>query len=268
MPTQVKDLWTLVLDQSEIDPADLTLAIEEQVRQQDLDFRSRLLIRDALNALQKAWGQEKVAAWLAGSPLGAEIKQLWSADLGEPGFPSLRRRIVEATRAETIRRMFRELGQKLRLRHPLRLDVGGSGALILLGYLSRRTEDVDVVDELPAEIRSQHKLLDELAQSYNLVLAHFQSRYLPSGWDKRAQYFDTFGEVRVYLVDAHDIFLSKLFSIRDKDKDDLRTLSSKLDKDTLARRLKETCEPHLATAAMRQRAEQNWYVLFGEKLPS
>ena len=40
--------------------------------------------------------------------------------------------------------------------------VGGSIALILPGYRERATTDIDVVDELPAEIRSQHALLDDL----------------------------------------------------------------------------------------------------------
>src|SRR5262249_28212190 len=143
----------------------------------------------------------------------------------------------------------RELGS--RLRHRVRLAVGGSIALILPGYLERATEDIDVVDEVPAEIRSQHALLDELQKRYGLLLAHFQSHYLPSGWQNRLHYQDTYGDLQVYLVDVYDVFLSKLFSIRSKDLDDMRLLLPQLDKGTLAQRLKETTASMLAAEELR-----------------
>ena len=87
-------------------------------------------------------------------------------------------------------------------------------------------------------------------------------------WQDRLHYFDTFGELTVYLVDACDVFLSKLFSIRTKDLDDLRALTRHLDKETLARRLRDTCGSMLVAESLRQRAEQNWYILYGEALPT
>src|SRR5947207_75941 len=128
MPQLANDLWSLALDRQEIDPDLLTAAIEDQVRRQDLDFRTRLLIRDSLDALQQRWGPERTQAWLWRSPQAAAIRAIWTADLGEPGFPSLRRRVVETTRPETIRTMFREVGHKIRARKPLRMYVGDSGA--------------------------------------------------------------------------------------------------------------------------------------------
>ncbi len=267
MPQLANDLWSLALDRQEIDPDLLTAAIEDQVSRQDLDFRSRLLIRDSLDALQQRWGPERIQAWLRGSPHATAIRTIWTADLGEPGFPSLKRRVVETTRPETIRTLFREVGNKVRTRRPLRLYIGGSGALILRGLLARRTEDIDIVDELPAELRAEHQLLEVLRQRYNLYFGHFQSHYLPSGWQGRAQYYDDFGELQVYLVDVYDIFLSKLFSARDKDLDDLRMLVPHLDKEVLTDRFRRTTASMLASPDLGKRAVDNWYILFGEALP-
>ena len=165
-----------------------------------------------------------------------------------------------------FRQYFRELGQHVRRPTPFR--VGGVVALILPGYVSRRTEDIDVVDEVPAEIRSQHALLDSLVQRYGLHLGHFQSHFLPTGWEDRLHSEGAFGQLQVYLVDPCDVFLSKLFSARDKDRDDLRQLVPQLDKETLARRLHETTASLQADAALKQRAVDNWYILYGDPLPS
>ena len=48
------DLWSLALSGQQIDASSLSIALEEQVARDDsseLDFRTRLLIRDSLNAL-------------------------------------------------------------------------------------------------------------------------------------------------------------------------------------------------------------------------
>jgi hypothetical protein len=70
------------------------------------------------------------------------------------------------------------------------------------------------------------------------------------------------------LVDAYDVFLSKLFSARTKDRDHLRALVPQLDKEVLVRQLKETTQSMLAAPGLREKAENNWYILYGESLPS
>jgi hypothetical protein len=127
---------------------------------------------------------------------------------------------------------------------------------------------MDVVDEVPADLRNQHKLLHELKERYGLELAHFQRHYLPKGWEIRLHYLDAFGALRVYLVDAHDVFLSKLFSKRTKDLDDLRFVSRHLDKAVLTRKLTENCSALLSEQDLRQYAEKNWYIVYGEPLPA
>ena len=149
----------------------------------------------------------------------------------------------------------------------VRLAVGGSIALILYGLLSRATEDVDVVDEVPVELRSLHAVLDELERHYGLHLAHFQSHFLPAGWENRLHALGSFGRLDVFLVDRYDLFLSKLFSARDKDFDDLRQLLPFTDRQTLTQRLGDSCTGLLGEPALRQNAERNWYVLTGQALP-
>src|SRR5262249_29433436 len=148
-----------------------------------------------------------------------------------------------------------------------RMAIGGSASLILGGHLSRVTEDVDVVDDVPEELRQQHALLERLRKTYGLHLAHFQSHYLPSGWQDRLHSLEPFGKLQASLVDVYDVFLSKLFSGRDKDRDDLRLLLPALDRETLKAKLLATCAAFLADETLREHAEANWYVLTGERLP-
>ena len=267
MAVKSNDLWDIALDRQWIDPDDLAFSIQEQVAQQDLDYRTRVLIRDSVEALRQCWGTARLAAWLDKSPVGPEITAIcqgpWDDDRG---FSSLVSRVMEVTKPETIKQFLRELSAQIR--KPVRVEIGGSIALMLPGLLSRRTGDVDVVDEVPPEIRTQHKLIADLKSRYGLEPAHFQQHYLPSGWNSRLHYFDTYGEMRIYLVDPYDVLLSKLFSIRTKDLDDLRAVIPQLDKETLVRKIKENTQSALAAPDLRERAEKNWFIVFGEALPA
>ncbi|MBM4072080.1 MAG: hypothetical protein FJ271_24610 [Planctomycetes bacterium] len=266
MVARGKDLWSLVQGTPWVDPGDLAEAVRIQAQEHGNDYRTRLLIRDSVNALRDYWGAEAWTHWLERNKVRDDIEEIFSEEFERVGFPTLRSRLMEKTDPELVRQFFRELSGHVH--QPIRLPIGGSVALILPGFLSRGTEDIDVVNEVPAPIRDQHKLLNEYQRRYGLLLTHFQAHYLPSGWDKRLHYFDTFGSLRVYLVDVLDIFLGKLTSIRTKDLDDLRTLAPQLDKQTLSERMKETMESTFASAELRKRAQHNWYVLYGEDLPA
>lgn len=266
MRVQNKDLWSLAIGPPEVDPDDLAEAIEHQAARDKLDFRTRLLIRDSVEALRKHWGQQRVSAWLSGCTIGARVNSICRENLGEPGFSSLIERVMEKTDPEDIRHYLRELGTEIH--QQIRLDIGGAAALLLPGYIVRNTTDIDVVNEVPAEVRSLHRKLAELKKRYGLELGHFQSHYLPSGWQQRVHSQGSFGQFLVYLVDVYDVFLGKLFSSRPKDLDDLRALLPQLEKDRLVRKLKETTGPMQAAPDLRQKAEKNWYILFGEPLPS
>ncbi len=261
-----EDLWSLVKGRPYVDATDLAKAIQAAASAPALDFRTRLLIRDSMEALQTAWSGGRMAHWLAACPVRPALESIRQEDLGEPGFPSLAERIMARTEPEDIRRFLRALSTQVS--RPIQLRVGGSAALILPGYLHRGTDDIDVVDEVPAPIRALHPFLQELRTRYGLQLAHFQSHYLPQGWEQRLHSLEPFGNLQVFLVDVYDIFAGKLFSVRQKDRDDLQMLASQLDKTTLVQRLRATTASLRTEPKLLQAAEQNWYILYGEPLPS
>lgn len=205
-----ESLWDLALGGTWIDPQAMAAAIVEAMDEPAPDFRTRLLIHESLLALRRKWGEARFQQWVQSTGSSRQIVGLLESQIGPEGFGSLVERIMEPTRVETVQQFLRELGMSID--RPLRITIGGSGALILAGQLSRRTEDIDIVDEVPVEMRSQHELLDQLAQRYGLRLAHFQSHYLPAGWEQRVRSLGVFGRIEVDAVDSYDILLGKLFS--------------------------------------------------------
>jgi hypothetical protein len=272
MSRAVDELWAVAGTSPDVDSAALARAVEMAAGDTDsLDYRTRLLIRDSLAALEARWGRERFANWLARSPWRSQIQDAcdpksFDGGPGDIGFPSLRRRVVDVIRPETIERFLREISQ--RVSQPTRIVIGGSIPLILGGHLTRGTEDVDVVNEVPAELRSQHQFLDELTEIFKLRLAHFQSHYLPSGWEKRVGSLGTFGKLEVSLVDPYDIFVGKLFSIRTRDRADLNAMVSQLNRETITRRVRETTAGLRSDSHLLEAAKKNWYVLFGDELPT
>lgn len=262
----MSQLWGLVWGKQEIDPSALSKAIEQELDGGIPDFRTRLLIRDGTHALEQYWGVKRLNEWLARSSVRPKIEAIRCEDLGEPGFPLLKEQLMDRTEPETVKEFLRELGT--RIKQPVTLNVGGSIALILTGYLSRATADLDVVDKVPDAVRAERDLLEELKKRYSLLLTHFQSHYLPSGWEERVHDLGSFGVLTIYVVDVYDIFLGKLFSARTKDLDDLRAIKPKVEKSQLTKQLQSTAGALLKEPSLRQNAEKNWYILFGEKIPT
>jgi len=260
------NLWSLALDRRWIDSHGLADAVEHEAENASLDFRTRLLIRDSLSALGSFWGPSRLENWLVKSPRQDVLRNISGEDLGPPGFSRIIQRIMEPTRPETVLQLLRELGQSIR--EPQSIIIGGSIALILPGVLSRHTEDIDLVDEVPLQIRSEHALLAELARRYGLGLTHFQSHYLPTGWESRLHWLERLGQLEVRLVDSKDIFVGKLFSKREKDRDDLRVLATQLDKSAITRLLLDCGQSLRGEPELEKQAEKNWYVLYGEPLPA
>jgi hypothetical protein len=256
-------LWFLVKGTPHVDPHELLAAMEQELEHPPHDFRTRLLIRDSYRVLERFWGSTKLTSLCA--RINLKLEPILQEDLGEPGFPSLEQRIMEATKPELILQFLRELGDSIIA--PARLDIGGASALILGGYLSRATDDVDIVDEVPANIRFQHELLAKLTKSHGLSLTHFQSHYLPHEWQKRVRSLGKFGKLDVYLIDVYDVFVGKLFSKREKDRDDLRLLSRSLDRQQIAERLNSSGSALAAEPGLREQLEKNWYILFGDRPP-
>jgi hypothetical protein len=266
MQRKTRDLWSLVRGGSpQIDPHDLAEAVVNQAAEEPLDYRTRLLIRDSIEALRGYWGSPKTANWFSASPAADRLTAICAEGFDEVGFPSIRKRLMDKTDPETIRQYLTHLGYEMR--STIQIAVGGGCALILAGYVSRYTEDIDVVGEVPEPIRTKYQLLDELEKLHGLHMGHVQPHYFPTGWHERIHSFAVFNHLQVSLVDVYDVFLSKLFSDRLKDIGDLKVLAPQLDKETLVRKFKETCQDFLSAPRLKEYAVKNWQILFGEDLP-
>ncbi len=272
MASAVDELWAVARNGAPVDAAALARAVEEAGDGpiESLDYRTRLLIRDSLLALRSHWGPDHFGSWLGGSPRRGALQQLWESDSmraapSDEGFPTLTRRIVDAINTTTVMQLFRELSTHVT--QPTRLVIGGSIAMMLAGHLSRNTDDIDIVDELPANLRIQPELLENLASRYGLRLAHFQSHYLPTGWEQRIRSIDASGKLSVFAIDPYDVFVGKLFSVREKDRDDLRAVAPRLDREILIERVQRSTADLRGERRLADAARQNWFILFGERLP-
>ncbi|MFO0865373.1 MAG: hypothetical protein U0744_12105 [Gemmataceae bacterium] len=68
-------------------------AIEEQIRPNDLDFRSRFLIRDSIHARAADWNANEVDSWIKATPHRAVIERIMEEDFGRIGFHFLHNQI-------------------------------------------------------------------------------------------------------------------------------------------------------------------------------
>ena len=95
MVARSKDLWSLVWGKPYIHPGDLAEAVTEQAVRPSLDFRTRLLIRDSIDALKEYWGLSRLTDWLFRCPSRASIESICHEELGEPGFSTIKERLVD-----------------------------------------------------------------------------------------------------------------------------------------------------------------------------
>jgi Nucleotidyltransferase of unknown function (DUF6036) len=131
---------------------------------------------------------------------------------------------------------------------------------------ARPTADIDFVNEVPLEIRKQRGVVKKIEDEYGLKLTHVLSHYLPTNWEQRRHFLGDYGGLRVYLVDEYDIFVSKLSSVREKHKQDIRVLADILDKQTAQRRLLTDGKVFLDEPKLRRRIEENWRFIYQEPL--
>jgi hypothetical protein len=90
MVAQAQDLWKLVWGKPQIDPNDLAAAVQDQAQRDDLDYRTRLLIRDSVDALKTHWGERHVDEWLTRSPARNRIQSICREEFDKVGFPSIK----------------------------------------------------------------------------------------------------------------------------------------------------------------------------------
>ncbi len=259
------DPWKLVWGQPYIDSQTLAAAIEQDLeRNAQSDFRTRLLVRDAAAAIRSFWGPRRFAQWLAQSPMGPRIRMILEEDLGQAGFSTIRRRLVDSTDDSQLRQIFDLLGRTIH--GPVEVHIAGSIPTLIKGLTARPTIAIDFVDEVPDEIRRQRALLRKIKTEFGLTLGHMQSHYLPAHWQNRRQWLGDFGGLRVYVVDEHDIFVSKLSSKKEKHQSDLRVLALKLDKAVARHRLLSDGTTFLNDPKLRPQIEENWRFVFQEPL--
>jgi hypothetical protein len=261
--TLQRDLWSLVQDQYWIDPDELFAALNLRVQMEKPDYRTRFLIRDVCPALANNWGAEAWPDHPARRKSSRRLKEIVREDFEHVGLPSLPYRVLKAIDAEFFERVFRRIGEKMH--HEVTVAVAGSASLILQGMLRRSTEGIDFVNEVPAVSCKERALLKALLRDEKIPIAHFQSHYLPLRWENRTHWHGAFGPLTVTLVDAADIFLSKLFSIREKDQHGLNMLLPQLNRTVVLERLNQDCASLLASPSDQERAVKNWYILTGEK---
>lgn len=255
----------MIWGQPYIDANRLYAAIERELsRNTKPDFRTRLLIRDAVNALESFYGKRTFDKRLKSSEVRESVESIMQEDLGEPGFHNIRSRLVENTQRTQLAQLFELIGRKIHSK--TEICIAGSIPTLIEGLTARPTDDIDIVDEIPSSLREQRELLDQIATKYGFTFGHVQSHYLPTGWRDRLQHFGTFGKLSVHVVDIYDIFVSKLSSKQEKHLDDLRVLSGRLNKDTVKQRLLNDGHQFLESPFDRPTIEQNWQFLYQEPL--
>jgi hypothetical protein len=96
MSAVAPDLWTLTWGNPYLEPYDLAAAVDAQAGDaDDLDFRTRLLIRESVMALEQCWGRPRMLSWLWQARNHRQIEEIMRAgDPGEVGFPSLPARVI------------------------------------------------------------------------------------------------------------------------------------------------------------------------------
>jgi hypothetical protein len=266
MATQTIDLWELTHGKPQIDPADLAEAVCQQAGQADLDYRTRLLIRDSVTALRTHWGEKRVENWLAGCPHRERIEAVGAEEFDKIGFPTIPRRLIDKTKPEVLLQLLDGLGQQMS--QETTVCISGSVALILSGYLSQHTDDIEFVHDFLTAIQGSQALREKLEGATEFIFGYVPGWCFPHRWRERVHLVGTFGKLQAFRLDVYDVILSKLFSERQGDLDDMRLCVPQLDQATLLRLFQEECALLLERPSKSKTARWNWQFLFGEPLPS
>lgn len=265
MATQALDLWDLIHERPELDPHDLADALCRKAGDAERCYRTRLLIRDSMTALRGYWGEAKVAAWLEQCPYKDTILSYCQQEFDKIGFPSLPRRVKEKTKPEKVYEVFDFLGSCLD--QETSVTVGGAAALILPGFVERHTDDVEFVGDVPLGLRANSPFRSMVQHRFRLVLKQTNPGELPSGWEERVRPLSTYGRLHVSLIDAHDIFLSRLGRFDLTSLNDRRVLYTRLNTCILSELLRNSCNHLMASNSFRDTARDQWHIYFGEPLP-
>ncbi|MFC1543928.1 DUF6036 family nucleotidyltransferase [Gemmatimonadota bacterium] len=110
-----------------------------------------------------------------------------------------------------------------------RLILAGSAAAILSEWVSRTTEDVDVIAATP-KLSQIRKAIAQVAEELDLPedwlndAAVAWRDYLPPGFLQRTERIGRFEDLEVLRISRQDFILLKLIAFRPQDLEDLREL--------------------------------------------
>jgi hypothetical protein len=248
------ELWNL-LDFPTIDPVKLKQAAQDVVCLDDLDYRTVQLLYEVSQVILDLQDDPLFSVMMGIHRRNMEL------DTSVVKFPTLKNRLHPEMDTNKIRQYLRDLGTQLK--EKAEIIIGGSCAVSLQGLPFKATDDLDVVDEVPLSIRRQKGLLKALASSYGLKITHFQSHYLPQGWEDRIKGLGGFGKLQVHVVDVYDIVAGKFFSKRTRDKDDLRRLTRLLAYGEILSRI-QLSSSSLGDSQLYGNLKDNWYIVYGE----
>lgn len=257
----IDQLWAVAKRRGPIDARrllDALVAVDPR-DVEHADERTKMLVRDAATALRNFPATDPAHADRANALPAFSPPE---PDPMDRGFRTLELRLMEPTDPQSLIDLLQDLSRHVHGR--CSLTIGGSLSLMIAGLLIRETDDIDVVDEVPAEIREQHDLLPELATDHGLRLAHFQSHYLPDGWQRRIGSIGVFGSITAFRVDPVDVLVGKLFSVRRKDTNDIRLVLPLIERQSFVDRIASSTTRWRADAKLLAAATSNWYVLTGE----
>ena len=104
--------------------------------------------------------------------------------------------------------------------------IAGGGALLLMGYSSRATSDIDVIDATNSlyDLFAKYQINGHIAAHINSFLFNYPDRVKPL-WSGE--------KIDFYTVSLEDIVISKLCAGRPPDTDDLKAVAKYVDWDKL-----------------------------------
>jgi hypothetical protein len=117
-----------------------------------------------------------------------------------------------------------------RLNKPARLLIGGAGALILGGELTRATTDCDVLRSDPdmGQLQGDIRTVGErcgLPGGWLNGSAQTYAEILPPDYESRLQSLPPFGRLQVMVLHRQDVLVMKLYAGRPRDLADIATLA-------------------------------------------
>ena len=143
------------------------------------------------------------------------------------------------TERDRLLETLRQFDRAVALEHPGRVSelvIVGGGALVLLGLISRPTEDIDAI-RFPVEL---HPLMEEFGLNGRVLT--WENHFPYNFDDRRVRLESPFKALRCYTASLEDLVVSKLYSNRDPDAADIRepAVLESLNWDLLAAAVKDS----------------------------